>query len=107
MVHPFSISQWPSERGSGFTDKKATQAYAVELEREAEQLAGGVIQPTDKFLREPWEKHLADFQREPEARGRTGKHIALRLSRIRKVFSLTNVETLDDIRPQIPSFPWT
>jgi len=84
----------------GYTDKKATLAYAAELERDAERLAAGVIRPADRFLREPVEHHLADFQRDLQARGRTPKHITLTLSRIRKVFSLAHVETLGDIRPQ-------
>jgi len=85
----------------GFTDKKATLAYAADLEKDAERLAAGVIHPTDKFLREGVEKHLDDFQKDLEGRGRSQKHIRLTLTRIRKTFSLANVLTLGDIRPQV------
>ncbi len=85
----------------GYTDKKATLAYAAELERDAERLAAGVIRPADRFLREPVENHLADFQRDMEARGRTIDHITRTISRIRKIFSIARVETLGDIRPQV------
>ncbi|GAB6186684.1 tyrosine-type recombinase/integrase [Thermopirellula anaerolimosa] len=85
---------------AGFTDKRATLSYAAELERDAERLASGLTRPSDKLLRDAVGDHLDEFRRDLEAKGRSRDHVSRTLSRIRKVFSLANIEALGDIRPQ-------
>jgi integrase len=84
----------------GYTDRQATLALATKLEKEAAREAAGLSRPTDRYLTQPVETHLADFTKDLEAKGRTEKHIRLTLSRIRKTFELAHVTTLADIRPQ-------
>ena len=84
----------------GYTDKQATLAYATQLQRDAERESAGLSRPTDKYLAQSVQSHLAEFAKDLESRGRTAKHIRLTVTRIRKVFELAHVTVLVDIRPQ-------
>ncbi|GAB6167489.1 hypothetical protein JCM19992_34890 [Thermostilla marina] len=81
----------------GYTDKMATQALAVQLQRNAAREAAGLSRPADTYLADPVTKHLADYQAALEARGRTAKHIRGTLQRIRAVLSKSGVRRLGDV----------
>jgi len=82
---------------AGYTDKAATQALGIRLQRNAQREAAGLARPTDHYLADPLEKHLADYQAALEARCRTAKHIRLTLKRIRTVLAQSGARRVGDV----------
>jgi len=84
---------------AGYSDKDATHALAVELQRNAAREAAGLTRPADSYLAHPVEKHLADFEAELESRGRTADYIRRTVARTRWVLSEAGIRRLGDISP--------
>src|SRR5687767_5025423 len=55
-------------RIKGFTDKKATEQRAAELERRVERTRVGYHDPADEHARRPLASHLADYAAALEAK---------------------------------------
>jgi len=76
----------------GFSDKQATERYAVKLEDEADKRRRGYIDHTqERFLeneRLPLEEHLEDFERHLEANGGTPKHVRNTKKYVELVFNI-------------------
>ncbi len=64
------------EKVPGYTDRKATEVKAAELERRACRKAEGMIDPFEEHLRRPLVDHVADYRRELESRGNVAPYIA-------------------------------
>jgi hypothetical protein len=84
-------------RIAGFTDKRATQAKAAELERRAARQQVGLIDPFEAHRGRPLAEHVADWERDLLARGNTAKHAATSAARVRRVFAACGFKTLDDV----------
>jgi site-specific recombinase XerD len=63
-------------RVKGYKDRKATEAYAVELERKADREAAGYADVAEEHARRPLEQHAADFLRGLTAKGNVGAYVA-------------------------------
>jgi site-specific recombinase XerC len=63
-------------RAKGFRDRKATEAYAVELERKAEREAAGIADVAEEHARRPLEQHAEDFLRGLSAKGNLAAYVA-------------------------------
>lgn len=83
----------------GYTDKSATMALAVQLEKNAVREAAGLATPVDRYLADPVEKHLRQFVADLETRGRTADHIKKTASRIRAVLEACGSKRLAEIEP--------
>ncbi len=83
----------------GYTDKAATQALAVKLERNAVREAAGLVNPVDQYLADPVEKHLADFQQHLQSKGDSADHVQRTVARITKTLHGTAARRLADINP--------
>ena len=81
----------------GYTDKGATQALAVKLQRQAEREAAGLTTPADAYLTDPPETHLADFQRHLQSKGDSADHVQRTIARIAKTLQSIAARQLADI----------
>ncbi len=81
----------------GYTDRMATLALALELERNAAREAAGLSTPADRYLADPVARHLADYLADVAARGRTEKHVNLLTARIRAVLAEAGIERLAEL----------
>lgn len=70
------------QRVKGFTDLKATEQLAAEMERKVAKLRAGIIDPSEEHLRRPLAEHLKDYAVTLEAKGATPEHIRLVSGRI-------------------------
>lgn len=71
----------------GFTDKKATDQRATELERRAERVRCGLSDPAEEHARRPLADHLTDYAAALEAKDDTPDHIRLTLGRVRSLLT--------------------
>lgn len=83
----------------GYTDKKATENKAAELERRAIRLAEGIIEPSDVHGKKPLAEHLADYVRYLTAKGNTAKHVAVTETRIRACLDGCRFVMVADVQP--------
>jgi integrase len=60
----------------GYTDKKATEQLAADLERRAARQQVGLIDPFEEQRKRPLAEHLADYRRELESRDNTPSYVA-------------------------------
>ena len=77
------------KRVAGYTDRKATEQYASELERDAERVRSGYKPKEHKQLSRPLVEHIKDFEKSLLAKGRTSKHAkqtALRVEKLKRAF---------------------
>jgi len=81
-----------------YTDKTASQAKALELLRQLEREAAGVINPADRYLRDDWRQHLSDYATELRHRGNTEDYIRKTCRRIERVFERGFIRCLGDIQ---------
>ena len=83
----------------GFTDKRATEDLAIEIECQVRRKKEGLVDPNDvkrKIASEtPIEQHLTAF--EASMSQATGKHSNLTMTRIRRMVQEAEIETLIDI----------
>lgn len=75
-----------TKRVPGFTDKKATEQHASELERQAEQVRSGYRPKEYRQLNRPLREHLSDFRSFLESKGDSKSHVSLTVQRARRVF---------------------
>jgi integrase len=61
----------------GYTDKKATETKASELERRAIRLDAGLVDPSVEHAKRPLAEHAEDFRRYLAAKGNTDTYVAL------------------------------
>ncbi len=66
----------------GYTDRKATEQLAAELERKAARGAAGLLDPFEGHGARPLAEHLADYRRELESRDNAPRYVELALSRL-------------------------
>lgn len=69
----------------GYTDKRATEQYAAELEQQAARQQSGLIDRFVEHRKRPLSEHLDDWQAALLAKGNTEKHIKLVAKRARTV----------------------
>lgn len=62
------------QRVKGFTDLKATEQLANELERKAERRQYGYADPAEEHIRRPLAEHLTDYAAHLEAKGNAPEH---------------------------------
>jgi len=84
-------------RVAGFSDKKATEQRAAELEREAAQRETGLIDRHAEHRQCPLEKHLEAWEQALNAKGNTAKHATEQAKRVRKVFNACGFRFWQDI----------
>ena len=86
----------------GFTDKRATEDLAVELEREVRRKREGLVDPDDERRKKanlsPLSEHLAEF--ETSLGKNTGKHVSLTLTRVRATLEGCGFQTLADLNQE-------
>ena len=70
------------QRVKGFTDLKATEQLANELERKAERRQYGYADPAEEHFRRPLAEHLNDYAGQLEAKGGTSEHVRLTTGRV-------------------------
>jgi integrase len=79
----------------GFRDRRASEARALELERDGEREEAGVRDPFEEHRATPITEHLEAFREHLRRRGRDKTYTGMKLSRIQKV--LVNAKRLSDI----------
>jgi integrase len=81
----YYTSDGQRHHAKGYTDRKATEALAANLERRAARLAEGLTDPLDAHAKRPLAEHAEDFRRCLEAKRNTSDYverIAFRLSAV-------------------------
>src|SRR5688572_25665008 len=63
-------------RVKGYTDRKATEAKAAQLERRGIRLEAGLADPLDEHAAKPLIKHAEDYRRFLSAKGNTEEYVA-------------------------------
>jgi hypothetical protein len=71
-----------SKRVKGFTDLKATEQHATELERKASRVRSGYTDPAEEHARRPLAEHLKDYAAALEAKGNTAEHPRQSIARV-------------------------
>ena len=83
----------------GYTDKRKTEAKAAKLEETARMRRDGLVDPNDEKARghrqTPLEEHLNAFQK--HLKTNSPKHVSLTMSRVRKIVTAAEMQTLDDV----------
>lgn len=69
-------------RVKGFTDLKATEQLAAEMERKAARVRAGILDPHEDQLRRPLADHLTDYAAALEAKGNTADHTRQTVARV-------------------------
>jgi hypothetical protein len=87
------------QRVPGFTNKEATRALAVELERKAARLASGLADPTEDQRKRPLADHLAEWHTDLIGRGNTAKHADLSSQRARCIVAIHRGGKVAEIAP--------
>jgi integrase/recombinase XerC len=82
----------------GYHDRKATEAYAAELERKAQRADAGMIDPTDEHAKRPLAEHAEDFRRGLRAKGNTDEYVAKLHFRLTAVLDGCRFVRLADIQ---------
>src|SRR5207302_1632076 len=86
-------------RVPGYSNKEATKALAVELERQAARIATGLADPTEAQRKRPLADHLAEWHADLTARGNTAKHADLSRTRARVVIEAAGAVRIGDLTP--------
>ncbi len=81
----------------GYTDRMATLALAVELQRNAAREVAGQTTPADRHLADPVDRHLADYLSDMAACGRTAEYLDKAGSRIRAVLAAAGIKRLVEL----------
>ena len=75
------------QRAKGFTDKKATEGLASELERKAERARVGYHDPAEEHARRTLANHLKDYAAALDGKGNTADHTRQTVARVAALFS--------------------
>lgn len=85
----------------GFTDKRATQRLANDLEKNAQRIRDGLIDPAEERLKEHRARstadHLEEFEQSRRTKKRTDKHIKSTLNCIESSIDALGWERIGDI----------
>ncbi len=85
----------------GFTDKRATQRLANDLEKNAQRIREGLIDPAEERLKEHRARsisdHLEEFEQSRRTKKRTDKHIKSTVNRIESAIDALGWERIGDI----------
>lgn len=85
----------------GFTDKRATQRLANDLEKNAQRIRDGLVDPAEERLKEHRARsiydHLEEFEQARRTRKRTAKHIKSTTNRIESAIETLGWERIGDI----------
>ena len=85
----------------GFTDKRATQRLANDLEKNAQRIREGLIDPAEERLKEHRARsisdHLEEFEQSRRTKKRTDKHIKSTINRIESAIDALGWERIGDI----------
>lgn len=84
-------------RVPGYTDKRATEQLAAELERRAAREQAGLIDPAAEHRRRPLSDHLDDWRQSLLDRNATAEYATLSDGRVRTTFSGIKAIRWDDI----------
>ncbi len=87
------------KRKKGFTDLKATEQAAAEMERRVGRIRVGMIDPAEEHFRRPLVDHLAEYAAHLEAKGDTPRHVKMTADRIRAMFTGAGFVFLRDVEP--------
>ncbi len=74
------------KRVAGYTDRKATEQYASELERTAEHVRSGYKPKEHEQLGRPLPEHIEDFSQYLGSKGNTKDYVSQTVKRVRQVF---------------------
>jgi integrase/recombinase XerC len=80
-----------------YTDKTASGQMLAELVRKAELGKANCADPFEEHAKRPLLEHLDDFERSLLAGGSTGKHITLKIGRIRRVVEGAGFKVIGDL----------
>jgi integrase len=83
----------------GYTDKKATETHAAELERRGIRLDAGLVDPLDLHATKPLSEHLADYVRYLTSKGNTADHVELTQSRVQACLDGCRFVRVADLQP--------
>jgi integrase len=85
----------------GYSDKKATETRAAELERRGIRLDAGLVDPNDIHAKIPLRDHLAHYLKYLTDKGNTRKHVALTETRIRACLDACRFIKIPDLQPAL------
>jgi hypothetical protein len=82
----------------GFTDRKATDQLAADLEKKAAREIVGLSDPrAEEHIRRPLPEHLTDFRTALEAKGNSPAYVRLVLGRLEAVTAACGWLTVKDV----------
>ncbi len=84
-------------RVPGYTDRKATEQLAAELERKAARVKSGLLDRCDEQIRRPLSEHLDEWRTALLAKGNTEKHADLMKQRVKRVLEGTHARFWPDL----------
>ena len=87
------------KRVKGYTDKKATEALAANLERRAAREAEGIIDATDAHAKRPLAEHAEDYRRYLAAKGNTARHVVKTVARLLRCLDRCRFVKTGDVQP--------
>lgn len=87
------------KRVAGYTDKKATQQFAAELERQSERERVGIVDVPLGQISAPFQQHLTDWVADLQRTGRSTDYIRKVRSRIGRLRDNLHWVTLSSIHP--------
>jgi integrase/recombinase XerC len=87
------------QRVKGATDLKATEELAREMERRADRVRVGIIDPAEGHARRPLAEHLKDYAAVLTAKGSGGKHVRDTLARCTALFQGAGIVFWKDVDP--------
>jgi len=82
----------------GYRDRKATEAYAAELERKAIRADAGLIDPTDEHADTPLGQHLSAYVAYLTAKGNTPKHFSVTQTRVQACLDGCKFVRISDVQ---------
>lgn len=84
-------------RCKGFSDLKATEQLAAEMERKVSRLRAGIIDPSEEHFRRKLADHLQDYAAALEAKGNTPEHNRATIAKIKAIFKGCEVVFIRDV----------
>jgi integrase len=82
----------------GYTDKKATENKAAELERRGIRIDAGIVDASDVHAKTPLAQHAEDFRRYLAAKGNTGEYVAKMMFRLTAVLDGCRFVKIADVQ---------
>ena len=83
----------------GFRDREATKQLASDLEKMVARQKVGIIDRFHLHRQRPLAEHLGDFEVHLLAKGNTGKHVTLKITRIRAALDGCGFRMINDLVP--------